>query len=812
MKFTGQKITLLALGIIFFICNLNAQSPEFNCYISDADASIRNHNVDFISLNLDVHFVPEDGQVSGIAQYVFSPIQDKVDSLFLDGPGILVQSLIVDGSKSKYKMDSAGITVFFNPPLQRKSEHTMEIRYDATPKHGIYFNGWKNKISDSETDPTVIRKQIWTQGQGVDNRFWIPSYDGVNDKLLTSVTLHFNKGYTLISNGEAGKLIDNGDGTIEQTFKMVHPHNVYLIMVAIGKYDYIDYTSKNGITSRQYYYPGTKSTAELTYQYTAEMMDWLQTETGFKYPWTTYANIPVQEFLYGAMENTTSTIYSDYFYQDANTFPDKNYVDINAHELTHQWFGDYVSAWSNNDEWLQESFATYYAKKFRESISGDDEYQWKRREEMNTAFDADRKNNYPVAHTKGGSSRIYQKGSVVLDMLRYTVGDAQFKLAITEYLERYPYANVESHDFEMQFMRSLGINMDWFFDEWIYKAGFPEYTVNYTSKANTVDITVNQTQTQTETVHLFKMPVHLQVHYLDGSFDDKIVWISEEETLIQFAKKPESEIAFVLFDPNSNIYAKVNFEKTYTELKYQAFNAPNMMDRFDAIVMMRDTNLNTKRDDLVKLYNKENYQGIKAEIISQLANDDDKSSIAVMKQALNDDNALVRRAALTNMKSIPSKLEKDFEARLLDANYTNIEIALYKLCSTNPTKKEKYLAATKDVIGSNKNVRISWIALSFTGVADANTKELVRYSSSDYEFRTRNDAMSSLLDINFCDEEVVANLFNAALSSNNRLSSPARNALKKFRETPQYEQIIKNYYNSNMWDEWELSRLKPIFN
>ena len=131
-----------------------SQTTSFNCYVPDAGAVIRNHNTDFISLDLNLNFVPEEGKVSGTAQYVFIPIQQKVDSVFLDAPGILIEYVLLDNSKTKFKMDSAGTTVFFNPPLVRNTNHTMTIKYDAYPKRGIYFNGWNNKITDSETEST----------------------------------------------------------------------------------------------------------------------------------------------------------------------------------------------------------------------------------------------------------------------------------------------------------------------------------------------------------------------------------------------------------------------------------------------------------------------------------------------------------------------------------------------------------------------------------------------------------------------------------------------------------------------------------
>jgi aminopeptidase N len=789
---------------------LNAQQAEVNCYVPDPDAAIREHNVDFTRLNLNISFTPEDGALSGIADYTFFAIQPSVDSVFLDGPGILVQEIMLDNAKTRFKIDSAGITVFFNPPLKRNVEHRLKITYDATPKRGIYFVGWNYKNTDKTNDPTVIRKQIWTQGQGIDNRHWIPSYDGLNDKLITSLTVTFDKAYTVVSNGALKNAPTENNGKKTWQYEMPHPHALYLVMLAIGQYEYMDYTSKNGMVSRQYYYPGTKNIAEQTYMYSAEMMDFLVEETGTPYPWTTYANVPVQEFLYGAMENTTATIFSDFFYQDARTFPDKNYVEINAHELTHQWFGDYIAAWSGSSHWLQESFATYYAKKFRQRISGEDYYHWKRREEMNTAFDADSKNDVPVGHSGAGSPRVYQKGSIVLDMLRYVVGDEQFKIAIHDFLARYPYQNVESNDFEMQFMRSMGINVEWFFDEWIYRGGFPVYNVTYEKTNAATIVTVMQQQKQNETVKLFKMPVHIQVHYLDGSFDDQLVWIENASATVTFNNTAAKEVAFVLFDPNSMVYAKVDFAKDYTELKYQAFNAINMMDRYDAVVMMRETPIEKKRDDLIALFKKETFHGIKSEIISQLSNDDNKASIALLKIALKDAHPYVRRAVVLNLKSVPKGLEKELTAMLTDSNYTNVEIALTKLSKLEPGNTKKYLTLTDNQKGSTNNIRISWLELANKEYNNQYINELVAFSSGNYEFRTRNAAFVAIVNLNYCDAAVVENLYNALISGNHRLSNPARNALTKLKETPAYNQMIKDYYKSHTWSEWEQKRIGTI--
>ncbi len=780
-------------------------------YISDPGGRIRPHNVDFTHLLLELSIDPYQGQVAGVAHYTFKPKQQLVDSVFLDAPGILFNAVTLDAQASRFKRDSAGVTIYFNPALQWDTEHTLQIDYTSTPRKGLYFIGWNVEPVAAADDPDRIRNQVWSQGQGTDNRFWIPGYDDVDDKLITELVITFDKNYTVISNGKLIAETANRDNkTKTWHYALNQPHAFYLIQLSIGEYTYKDYVSKSGVVIRQYYYPGKENTIEPTYGYSDVMMDWMEHETGVPYPWGNYANVPVQEFLYGAMENTSATIFTDYYMQDARVAVDRNYYATNAHELAHQWFGDYITEWNSTNHWLHESFATHYSKKFMQYKFGEDYYQWKRRDEMISAFSADANDDLPVAHSKAGSSRHYPKGSLVLDMLRYVVGDDQYRKVITAYLEENKYQNVSTYDLYIQFVKTLGINLDWFFDEWIYKGGFPVYTVSYAGDSTNTVITVLQTQKKTETIGLFKMPIVMQVHYTDGSFDEKKVWVEKDTTIASVPNTYHKQIAFVLFDPNSQVYASVNFKKDYTELKYQAFNAPNMMDRFDALTGMRYTSIDEKRNDLITLYNRETWHGIKSEILYQLAGDADKHTTAVFKSALSDSNALVRRAAISNTTDYNKKLRKDYENLLRDYNYINIEIALRTLCELNPEDKSHYLDIVKDAMGVNKNIRIAWIELHGYKATRAMLDELVQYAGPGYEFRTRNNAFSALIALNYCNEMLVRNLFNGALAFNYRLASPARNALKTFMAQSTYAEMIRKVYSTTDWSAEELRKLEPV--
>ncbi len=450
---------------------------------------------------------------------------------------------------------------------------SIRFVYEAHPWRGLFFIGWN--------DPKGIRrKQIWSQGQGNDNRRWIPMYESQNDKMLTETTITFDKNYQVLSNGKLISVKDNNDGTKTWHYTLSEPQASYLVMLGIGKYGIKNEVTKAGVPLHLYYYPDEANRVEPTYKYAAQMVDFIANETGIPYPWSSYSQIPVEDFLYGAMENTTATVYGDFYYVDKRAFLDKNYINVNAHELAHQWFGDDITGRNPQSSWLHESFATYYAKLFESSIYGDDFHEWERRKEQNAALHASEYNQLPIVHTQAGSARIYQKGSAVLDMMVYTFGEPEFKRVIHYYLKKYAYQNVETNDLYLAFQDVLGLTPHWFFEEWLYRGGEPEYSVSYRdvlpegSKNRETIIHVEQTQKLDELTGLFKMPIVFEVHYADGSFDSKKQWIQKQSEEVIIPNNENKKIAYVLFDPGSYILKKVHFQKSLNELKVTSDEFP----------------------------------------------------------------------------------------------------------------------------------------------------------------------------------------------------------------------------------------------
>ena len=805
-----MKYLPLILFILFSNLLFSQSTDSYLCYPKDPIARYREHNYDMQKGIFDIKFDAKNGKVIGKVTYTFIPKQETIDTIYLDAPSQVFTSIKLDNVDVKYtSYKDLGITIQTGKKLAWETTHTLELIYTCEPRKGIYFLGWND-------EKNFMRKQIWTQGQGVDNRYWIPGYDDVSDKLFTEMIVTFDGEYEVVSNGDLKNMQLNTDGTKTWHYVMNHPQVLYLVMLAIDKYAYKDLQSKNGIRIREYYYGDRPETFEPTYQYSKEMMDWQENELGVKFPWNSYANCPVQDFMYGAMENTTATIFTDFYVQDKRGALERNYIGVNCHEQTHQWFGDYVTEISSTHHWLHESFATHYAKHFKKFVFGDDEFQWMRRDEMRQAWEADKTNHLPIANSSAGSSRHYPQGSIVLDMLRYVVGNEQYRKVITYYLNKHPYDLVESNDLYRAFYDVLGINLDWFFDEWVYRGGIPKYEVSYKDNGTLLEMNVAQTHVQDATKGLFRMPIQVHVYYTDGSIDQFLIPNETFTSKTFYWNKSDKNktISFVLFDPNWNVLKTVVFNRTYEELIAQATHAKNMIDRYDALVELKTISIEKKRNDLINLYNQEKFYGIQAEIISQLASDDNKLSNQLMIKASTNPNHIVRRAIIDNVETLQKPLIKTYEALLKDSSYVTIENTLNKLCLQFPKNAPKYLELTKNEIGMNKNIRITWL-YNACKYLDKNKykSELIDYASHSYEFRTRTKAFNAIEELELFDEKIAFSLMEAMCSSNSRLGGPATNVFKKLIALNDTNKAIANKVLSEKnWKDWQKVSIKTVLN
>ncbi|MDO5968620.1 M1 family metallopeptidase [Flavivirga aquimarina] len=435
-------------------------------FINSIATSQQTEYVDFKNCKAEIDFDISQNKVSGKITYKFDVLQD-VDSIYLDA--VSMRFIDVKLFSDKIKSDSIYRGMVSNHHDNKKlwlihdfkkgKQFRLSFRYFANPKKAMYFIGWE--------DPSKDSGQVWTQGQGKYTSNWLPSIDDMNDKVTFDLTVTFNKDYEVIANG---KLINTEDSFGEKKwhYDMQQPMSSYLVALAIGKYCKKTETSKSGIPLEMYYYPEDSLKVEPTYRYTKHMFDFLEEEIGVPYPWQNYKQVPVKDFLYAGMENTSATIFSDAFVVDSIAFVDKNYVNVNAHELAHQWFGDLVTETSGTHHWLQEGFATYYALLAERDVFGDNYYYWRLYEYAQELLDQDKAGqSTSLLDPKSSSTTFYKKGAWVLHLLREKIGDKAFKTAVKNYLNKNQFKNVETDDFINEIEQVSGKRFDVFVVDWL---------------------------------------------------------------------------------------------------------------------------------------------------------------------------------------------------------------------------------------------------------------------------------------------------------------------------------------------------------
>ncbi|WP_246147010.1 M1 family metallopeptidase [Seonamhaeicola marinus] len=397
--------------------------------------------------------------VHGKVTYEFE-ILKNVDSIFIDAKNFeSIQYTLNDAfTDSLYN----GKQLIVKHDFKTNTRHKIDVIFHTKPKKALYF---------IEFEDSQFGQQIWTQGQGKYTSNWLPSIDDMNDKIEFDLKVTYHSEYQVICNGELENQIVYPDA-IEWHYNMEKPMCSYLVALAIGKYDKkVDY-SKSGVPLEMYYYPKDSLKFEPTYRYTKQMFDFLEEEIGMPYPWQNYKQVPVKDFLYAGMENTGTTLFADSFVIDSIAFVDKNYVNVNAHELAHQWFGNLVTETSGTHHWLHEGFATYYALLAEKEVFGEDYFYWQLYEYAQEILEQDKAGkSTSLLDPMSSSITFYKKGCWVLHILREKVGDKAFKAAVKNYLEKHQFKNVETNDFISEVEKYSGQDLNNFKENLLISSG-----------------------------------------------------------------------------------------------------------------------------------------------------------------------------------------------------------------------------------------------------------------------------------------------------------------------------------------------------
>ena len=623
-------------------------------------------NIDIINTRLDLSFDWDSAYVIGKATIFAKPYFYPTDQLVLNANGFRLNSVSLINRDDKiplsYTYDGKLLKISLDKNYTRDQNFTIFIDYVAMPNklkigediasagdRGIYFI---NRDGKEKGKP----RQIWTQGETECNSNWFPTINGSQEKMTQELNITVPNEFVSLSNGALEFSSMNGDGTRTDSWRQEQAHSTYLTMLAVGDF-VITKDNWRGKELSYYTEPEFASNAKMVFGKTPDMMEFFSNKLGIEYPWEKYSQIVVRDFVSGAMENTTATVFFEGLNMSEGQYLDENHEDIIAHELFHHWFGNLVTAesWANLP--LNESFATYGEYLWEEYKYGRDQADLKGLEEMSVYLGNKRKTEPDVIRFDYADKEqmfdeiSYHKGGRILHMLRKTVGDEAFFESLKLYLTRNSYKTAEIHDLRLAFEEITGMDLNWFFNQWFLASGHPVLTIqsSYDQIKREIKVNITQDQNLTETP-LYRIPISVDIYSGTKLERKEIVLESQNQSFIFPSISPPD---LVNVDAEKYILAEKNEIKSIDEYIFQYQNAPLFMDRFEAILKVKELKEDTSAKTLMVWAIKDKNWLIRHTALSVVENlsEDERKALreTLIDLALNDTVSHVRAAAVEKL-------------------------------------------------------------------------------------------------------------------------------------------------------------------
>lgn len=664
---------VILISFISASSGLSAAGPETSDYRKYAPS----REMDILHFALDVTPDFKKRTVSGSATLKFKPIAQPLAELRLDGIDLEVSAVTSSEKILGHQTTAEKIIITFEPPVPPGRTSSVTITYRAQPTKGLYFRTPELGYAAGDT-------HLWTQGEAIEARHWYPCYDSPNAKFTSEIICHVPEGMVVLSNGKKMSE-ETAGGLLKVRWLQDKPHVNYLISLVAGHFKKIEDKYKD--IPLAFWTPASEiSEAPNSFRDTRDMMAFFERETGVPYPWAKYDQVCVQDFGWGGMENTSITTLNNNTLFTAASENIRNSQGLVAHELAHQWFGDYVTCKDWSHLWLNEGFATFYEALYDEHKNGRDQYLY-RMHEGAKGIVSQAGDTKAIVHRKYKEPGeqfdylAYGKGSWVLHMLRRQLGDELFRRCIQTYLERHRYGSVVTEDLNAVIEELSGRSFDQFFDQWVYHARQPELDIEqaWDEKTKLARVTVRQTQTVSENVFLFNFPLTVRFKSKAGVVE-RTVTVKEKAEDFYFPLPQAPDVVRV--DPYLAVLAKVNFK------------VPNAMLR----AMLAD------RDDVLARLN----------AIDQLESKKDHESVAMLKEALNGDPFYgVRMRAASALRVIHT--DDALDALLASTRQSDARVRRQVIIEAGGFYREAACELARKTLESEKNPDIIASALGTLG-------------------------------------------------------------------------------------------------
>ncbi|MEK7728677.1 MAG: M1 family metallopeptidase, partial [candidate division KSB1 bacterium] len=685
--------------------------------------SNRERSYDLLHYKGEFKFDFENRKIFGKSTIRLTPLR-PLNSFSLDAIYLNVKSVThLEGKRSlPFHMTATTLDLTLPQKQTPQDTFTVVVEYDAQPNGGMYFR------RDQQNDKLFY---VTTYGEGGLHANWLPIYNDVNDRFATEMLVTVPEPYVAISNGEL--LSSSANGARERTFHWLQklPHPNYLISLYVGDFEKGELAPAFGKIPLSYWVPrGKLSEGAFTFRNTTKMVEFFSTRFNFRYPWDKYDQLAIPDYAIGAMEHTGVTGHRANVLRSPNG-PLENDVTFDtyysswtaealiSHELAHHWFGNTLTCRNLSFIWLNESFASYLMMLWDEESSGKDllgldlvfakrqYFDFVRNQHMIRPLEH---HYFDDANAIYNTEHTYFKGAVVLHMLRKVLGDENFFRALSYYLHKHEFENVESHDLKIAIEEAVGKNLDWFFGDWITGGGgHPIFEIGYRfmPERKLLALSVAQVQAHVQGQDLFTLPANVTITTSARTWQEQI-WIDKasENFIFPCEEKP----LMVSFDGEGELVAELRFNKAVEELAYQAAHdalsgrmwAMNeMAERYPTAPLTLKT--------LSEIIAGNSFWGVRAEAAKLLGKVRTSAAEAVAAQALRTSAYQVRKGAVLALAQFGTATAEQKLRQVIksDADNDVVATAMVAVAQANPKLEADFIKAQMSRASWNDEIKIA---------------------------------------------------------------------------------------------------------
>ncbi len=686
--------------------------------------------VDQQHLEVDLRLDLETGEIAGTARHRMTVVRDDVSEVRLHLEDMSV-SAVSTGDGAVCTSSHAGdvLTITLDRPRKKGDTLKLEITYAGTPTAGLWF------FRPTEAYPE-IPLQVWSQGQGTENRHWIPMYDLPDDRLTTRLALDVPSGLTTLSNGKLESKEASGDGRERHVWSLDRPQPPYLISLVVGTFEDV-VRDAAGVEQHDLVPPGWEGLVDECFGRTPSMMAFLAEVTGEPYPWGRYSQITVWDFMWGGMENTGATTLNMRALHGEGVRPDYAADGLVCHELAHDWFGDLITCRTWNQIWLNEGFATYFTDLWVEQHHGPEDFAVGRLRSRQSYLDAidlpkTAATPRPASPTDCGDMqrKPYVKGSSVLHLLRNVMGDDAFRRGIRRYVAGAKDRSVESEELRAALEAETDVDLGGLFDQLVYGSGYPRLAVSGSYQTGPNEngafvMDVVQTQPATEHMPHFTLPVDVEVTWSDGTVERRRHTLSEAQHSWRI-QGPGKPLRWRI-DPDTWLVARIEATKSRVEWEAQLADDPRATGRLLAARALGGQGIGAA-PALGRSAAGDAHHSVRAEAATALGEIGGREAATALIATAEDADSRVRRAALTAMAGLPA----DWVAATL-IRHAHEDVSVYaaaEACTAlGKTRAPRALAALTTALGreSHRDVIRREVMNGLAALGDPRGAELARH-------------------------------------------------------------------------------------